>query len=278
MRALLRTEIYKVFTSVRTYITFGIAIILMVIINFGLYVEGENILGFILQPLKDYFLVQGNILNGYLIAYFSLNTLWVHIPVLVIIVSAHIFSGEFEMGTIKLLLTQPISRQQLMLSKIAVMWFYNVLFMLVVAIFALVPAVMIFGTGDVMVFNNGLQFLLEASFGWRYGLAVVFAVLGMTAFSSLAMYCAIFFKNTLTAILVSFGILILHTLFQSFTFEVTSVWQNLLVTYHMSNWQQLFVTDVPWNEILISVSFLCIFTLVFCMLSVMKFNRLNITE
>jgi len=278
MRALLRTEIYKVFTSVRTYITFGIAIILMVIINFGLYVEGENILGFILQPLKDYFLVQGNILNGYLIAYFSLNTLWVHIPVLVIIVSAHISSGEFEMGTIKLLLTQPISRQQLMLSKIAVMWFYNVLFMLVVAIFALVPAVMIFGTGDVMVFNNGLQFLLEASFGWRYGLAVVFAVLGMTAFSSLAMYCAIFFKNTLTAILVSFGILILHTLFQSFTFEVTSVWQNLLVTYHMSNWQQLFVTDVPWNEILISVSFLCIFTLVFCMLSVMKFNRLNITE
>ena len=182
------------------------------------------------------------------------------------------------MGTIKLLLTQPISRQQLMLSKIAVMWFYNVLFMLVVAIFALVPAVMIFGTGDVMVFNNGLQFLLEASFGWRYGLAVVFAVLGMTAFSSLAMYCAIYFKNTLTAILVSFGILILHTLFQSFTFEVTSVWQNLLVTYHMSNWQQLFVTDVPWNEILISVSFLCIFTLVFCMLSVMKFNRLNITE
>lgn len=278
MRALLRTEIYKVFTSVRTYITFGIAIILMVIINFGLYVEGENILGFILQPLKDYFLVQGNILNGYLIAYFSLNTLWVHIPVLVIIVSAHIFSGEFEMGTIKLLLTQPISRQQLMLSKIVVMWFYNVLFMLVVAIFALVPAVMIFGTGDVMVFNNGLQFLLEASFGWRYGLAVVFAVLGMTAFSSLAMYCAIYFKNTLTAILVSFGILILHTLFQSFTFEVTSVWQNLLVTYHMSNWQQLFVTDVPWNEILISVSFLCIFTLVFCMLSVMKFNRLNITE
>ena len=278
MRALLRTEIYKVFTSVRTYITFGIAIILMVIINFGLYVEGENILGFILQPLKDYFLVQGNILNGYLIAYFSLNTLWVHIPVLVIIVSAHIFSGEFEMGTIKLLLTQPISRQQLMLSKIAVMWFYNVLFMLVVAIFALVPAVMIFGTGDVMVFNNGLQFLLEASFGWRYGLAVVFAVLGMTAFSSLAMYCAIYFKNTLTAILLSFGILILHTLFQSFTFEVTSVWQNLLVTYHMSNWQQLFVTDVPWNEILISVSFLCIFTLVFCMLSVMKFNRLNITE
>ena len=278
MTALLRTEVFKVFTSIRTYITFGIAVILMLIINFGLYVEGENILSFILQPLKEYFLVQGNILNGYLIAYFSLNTLWVHIPVLVIIVSAHIFSGEFEMGTIKLLLTQPISRRQLMLSKIVVMLLYNVLFMTVVAAFALVPAVLIFGTGDVMVFNNGLQFLLESSFGWRYGLAVLFAVLAMTAFSSLSMFTAVYFKNTLTAILVSFGILILHTLFQSFTFEVTSMWQNLLFTYHMSNWQQLFVTDVPWAEIMSSVGFLLIFTGVFCVLSIIKFNRLNITE
>jgi ABC-2 type transport system permease protein len=277
MSALLKTELYKVFTSVRTFITFGIAIVLMVFINFGLYMEGENILSFLLQPLKDYFLVEGNILNGFLIAYFSLNTLWVHIPVLVIIVSAHIFSGEFELGTIKLLLSQPISRSRLMWSKILVMILYNVLFMLVVALFALIPSVLIFGTGDVMVFNNGLQFLLESSFSWRYGLAVLFAMLAMTAFSSLAMYCAVYFKNTLTAILVSFGVLIIHTLFQSFSLEMSSLWQNVLFTYHMSNWQQLFVTEVPWRDLGVSVSFLFIFTLVFSVLSVKRFNRLNIS-
>lgn len=277
MTALLKTEFYKVFTSLRTYLTFGIAIILMAIINFGLYVEGEAILAFLLQPLKEYFLVEGNILNGYLIAYFSLNTLWVHIPVLVIIVSAYMFSGEFEEGTIKLILSQPISRSRLMLSKIVVMIAYNLSFILVLALFALVPAVIIFGTGDIMVLNGGVQFLLESSFFWRYGLSVVFAMIAMTAFSSLSMYAALYFKDTLTAILVSFGILILHTLFQSFTFEVTSVWQNLLFTFHMSNWQLLFMTEVPWHQFLISMGFLLIFTVVFSVLSLNRFKKMNIS-
>jgi len=278
MRALIQTELFKVFSSLRTYLSFGIAIVLMVIIDFGLYMEGETILGFLLQPLKEYFLIEGNILNGYLIAYFSLNTLWVHLPVLVIIVSAYIFSSEFEFGTIKVLMSQPVSRNAVMLSKITVMLLYNLLFMLVVAVFALVPAVLIFGKGDVMVLNNGIQFLLESSFLWRFALAVCFATLAMIAFSALAVFCAVYFKDTLTAILVSFGILILHTLFQSFSLEISSVWQNALFTYHMSNWQLLFVTDIPWDQMFLSVVFLTVMSFVFLFLSVLKFKRLNITE
>jgi ABC-2 type transport system permease protein len=240
-------------------------------------VEGEAILAFLLQPLKDYFLVEGNILNGYLIAYFSLNTLWVHIPVLVIVVSAYIFSSEFEEGTIKLLLAQPIKRSRLILAKIVTMTGYNLLFIVVLAVFALVPAVLIFGTGDIMVLNGGLQFLLEDSFFWRYGLSVLFAMIAMTAFSSLSMYAALYFKDSLTAILVSFGILILHTLFQSFTFEVSSVWQNLLFTFHMSNWQLLFMTEVPWDQLYISIVFLLLFTLLFSIMSVLRFKKMNIS-
>jgi len=277
MRALIHTELYKVFSSLRTYLSFAIAVVLMLIIDFGLYMEGETILAYLLQPLKDYFLVQGNILNGYLIAYFSLNTLWVHLPVLVIVVTAYMFASEFEFGTIKVLLSQPISRNKLLFSKLVTMLVYNLVFMLLVALFALIPSILIFGTGDVMVLNNGLQFLLESSFMWRYILAVLFATLSMTAFSSLAMFCAICFRDSLTAILVSFGILILHTLFQSFTLEISSAWQNVLFTYHMSNWQLLFVTEVPWDQMLGSVLFLSLMTLIFVGLSVVKFKRLNIT-
>ena len=277
MKALVKTEFFKLFTSLRTYLTFAIAIVLMSIINFGLYIEGESILAFLLQPLKEYFLVQGNILNGYLIAYFSLNTLWVHIPVLIIIVTAYIYSGEFENGTIKLLLSQPISRGRIMWAKFMTMVSYNLLFMVILALFALIPAVMIFGTGDIMVLNNGVQFLLESSFFWRYGLAVLFAMIAMTAFSSFSMYTALYFKDTLTAILVSFGVLILHTLFQSFTFEVTSAWQNLLFSYHMSNWQLLFMTEVPWRQFGLSALFLTAFTAIFTVLSFNRFKRMNIS-
>ncbi|MEM1001800.1 MAG: ABC transporter permease [Bacteroidota bacterium] len=278
MRALIQTEFFKLFSSLRTHLTFGIAIILMVIIDFGIYVEGETILSYLLQPLKDYFLVQGNILNGYLIAYLSLNTLWVHLPVLVVIVSAYIFSSEFEFGTIKVLMSQPISRRGVMISKILVMLIYNIIFMFIVATFAMLPAILIFGTGDVMVINNGVQFLLESSFLWRFALAIIFATISMIAFSSLSMFCAVYFRDSLTAILVSFGILILHTLFQSFSIDISSAWQNILFTYHMSNWQLLFVTEVPWNQMLISVLFLLSMSLIFAFMSIFRFKRLNITE
>lgn len=278
MKNLLFTELYKLFSSFRTYATFGIAIILMAMINIGLYMDGENILDFILQPLKEYFVVDGNILNGYLIAYFSLNTLWVHIPVLVIIVSAYIFSSEFEYGTIKTLLSQPISRARLFYSKLLTMIIYNLLFMVILALVALIPSVLVFGVGDIMVLNEGLQFILEATFLKRYLYAVLFAALGMTAFSSLAMFLAIYFRNTLTAILVAFGILIFHTLIQSFLLGFNSSIQVFIFSYHMSMWQQLFVTDIPFDQILQSVVFLIIMTVTFSWLTLYKFKTLNIKE
>ncbi|MDP5081942.1 MAG: ABC transporter permease [Winogradskyella sp.] len=278
MIELIQTEVYKLFCSFRTYATFGIAIILMAMINIGLYMDGESILLFILEPLKDYFIIDGNVLNGYLIGYFSLNTLWVHIPVLVIIVSTYIFSSEFEYGTIKVLLSQPISRTALILSKWLTMFLYIIIFMIIVAIFALVPSVWLFGTGDVMVLSDGLQFILEGSFIKRYVAAIIFAVVAMMAFSSLAMFLAVWFKNTLTAILVAFGILIFHTLIQSFVLGLSSLWQNMLFTFHMAMWQQFFVTDVPMVLIMKSFGFLLAMIILFTMLTVYRFNSINISE
>jgi ABC-2 type transport system permease protein len=250
----------------------------MAIINLGLYTDGENILSFILKPLKDYFILEGNILNGYLIAYFSLNTLWVHIPVLVIIVGTYIFSSEFEYGTIKVLLSQPISRTQLIVSKLAAMVLYNIMFMTVLALFALVPSVLIFGKGDVMVLNDGLHFILESSFLKRYVLTILFATLAMIAFSSMGMFLAIWFKNTLTSILVAFGVLIFHTLIQSFVLALSSGWQQLLFTFHMSMWQQFFVTEVPIRMIVKSAIFLIAMTLIFTQLTIYRFKYINISE
>src|SRR5210317_1681819 len=100
MRRVIGTELFKLFRSKRTYIVFGIAIVLMLIINIGLYSDGEEFFDFLLRSINEYFFIDGKVINGYLIAYLALNSLWVHIPILVIIVTTHIFSSEFEYGTI----------------------------------------------------------------------------------------------------------------------------------------------------------------------------------
>lgn len=278
MISLIQIELYKLFSSTRTYITFAIATLLMLVINLGLYSDGEELFDFLLQTINEYFYIEGNVVNGYLIAYLALNTLWVHIPVLIIIVTAHIFSGEFELGTIRMLLTQPISRSNLLISKIISMIIYNFCFMLVIAISAIVPSVLLFGTGDVVVFIDGIQFIQEATFLNRFFNSVMFAVLAMIAFSSMTMYFALVFKNTLTAILLALGILILFTLLQTFVIGIFSSWQPYLFTYHIAKWQLFFINEIPLDDIFNSVYYLTGMTLFFIIISLVKFNRMNISE
>ncbi len=274
---MIEIEVFKLFSSYRTYITFVIAIILMLIINLGFYNDGEELFDFLLQSISEYFFIEGNIINGYLISYLALNTLWVHIPLLIIIVTAYIFSSEFEYGTIRVLLTQPISRISLLSAKIVSMILFIICFMIVVALFAIVPSVILFDTGDVIVFIDGIQFIQEDNFLNRFFSTILFAIIGMVAFSSMTMYFALWFKNTLTAILISLGLLIVHTLLQKFVFGIFSTWQPFLFTYHISKWQLLFVNDIPFKSILNSVYFLLGMSIFFMSLSYYKFNKLNIS-
>lgn len=275
---MIKIELVKLYSSNRTYITFIIAILLMLVINLGLYSDGEELFGFFLQSINEYFYIEGNVVNGYLIAYLALNTLWVHIPVLIIIVTAHIFSGEFEMGTIRLLLTQPISRFNLLFAKIISLIIYNFCFMFVIAISAIIPSVLLFGKGDVVVFIDGIQFIQEVTFLSRFFNTLLFATLAMIAFSSMTMYFSLYFKNTLTAILLSLGILIILTLLQTFVFGIFSSWQPFLFTYHIAKWQLFFVNEIPYHSILNSVYYLIGMSLFFMVLSWYKFKKMNISE
>ena len=77
LRNLIYIELYKLFGSTRTYVTFFIAMALMLIINLGMLMEGEKIFDFLLESISEYFIVDGEILNGYLVTYLAMNTLWV---------------------------------------------------------------------------------------------------------------------------------------------------------------------------------------------------------
>jgi ABC-2 type transport system permease protein len=240
--------------------------------------EGERIFEFLLESISEYFVVSGEILNGYLVTYLALNTLWVHIPVLIVIVAASIFAIEFELGTIRLLLTQPISRGQLLASKWIAMVVYNFVFMLLTVLSALLPAYILFGTGDLVVFIDGIQFIQEATFIKRLGLSLLFATTSMIAFSCLGMIFSLFFKNTLTSILLSMGILILSTLLQKFVFGLMSAWQPFLFSYHFSKWQLFFLDQIPTRSILDSLGFMLVMIAVLSLISYYKFKRMNITQ
>ena len=278
MRALLTNELYKLFKKPRTYISPAVILVIIVLINLGMYLEGATILDFLLTTLREQFFLEGNLINGYLIAFLSLSTLWVHIPILVVIVTADLMSSEFESGAIRMLLTRPIKRSALMSAKLITALIYVTLFMFLIGALSFGIATFIFGKGDIIVLYEGIQIITSGQFIPRFLLTLAYSTFGMMSFAAMSIYISTATKNSLAAILISLGILIISTLLQTFSLGIFESWKPFLFTYHMTQWQLLFYSEIPWSEILVSTGFLAAFTTIFVVLAYRKFNRLNITE
>jgi ABC-2 type transport system permease protein len=278
MKALLTNELYKLFKKPRTYISPAVILVIIVLINLGMYLEGATILDFLLTTLREQFFLEGNLINGYLIAFLCLSTLWVHIPILVVIVTADLMSSEFESGAIRMLLTRPIKRSALMSAKLITALIYVTLFMLIIGALSFGISTFIFGKGDIIVLYEGIQIITSGQFMPRFLLTLAYSTFGMMSFAAMSIYISTATKNSLAAILISLGILIISTLLQTFSLGIFESWKPFLFTYHMTQWQLLFYSEIPWSEVLVSAVFLSAFTAIFVVLSYRKFSRLNITE
>ena len=127
MNRLIRQELYKIFKRPRTYISFGIIAAVTLIIEAALYTDGQTFLAFAMSGITEQFDIQGNVINGYLVTYIILQSLIVNIPLLVALVAGDAIAGEAGMGTLRLLLTRPVSRSQLVLSKFVASVCYTLL-------------------------------------------------------------------------------------------------------------------------------------------------------
>ena len=278
MIRLLHFELYKLIRLPRVWITFGVMVVLMALINIGMAIDGRKMFELLLKPLTEQFLIEGNLINGNLIGYLSLNMLWVHIPILLVIVTADMISGELESGTIRNMLNSTWSRSRWLSAKTAVIFIYILAFMLFSGFVMTFPSLLIFGNGDLILFFNGVQVLLSNQVIWRFTGALLFGTLGMLTFAAMSLMFSVLLRNTLAAILASLGILIVSTLLQTFGMGIFESWKPVLFTYHMAQWQLFFTQEIDLHEILISTGVLAGHIIVVLGVAFLRFNRMNITE
>ena len=110
-------ELLKIAYKPRSYIGIGGIILIVAIILFAMKVDGSFYISLLTGQFEQSLLFEGNILNGNLIAYIIIQMLIIHVPLLIAFVTGDLISGESAMGTIRLLLTKPISRSTILLSK-----------------------------------------------------------------------------------------------------------------------------------------------------------------
>lgn len=253
MRTLINIELYKIFKRPRTYIAFAAITALIVMIQFGLKVDGKTYVDFMLNDLGSTLQIEGNILNGYLVCYVMLQLLLVHVPLLIALIAADMISGEANMGTLRVLLSKPYSRTQFMLAKFIASTIYTLLLLVWLAFLALFVSMWVFGTDDMFLMKSSYVVLLkENDVFWRYISAFGFAALAMTTVAALGFFLSVFAENSIGPIVATMSVIIFFTILSTMNIPVFNLVKPYLFTTHMIGWKEFFdiqVTDT--NEAIV---------------------------
>ena len=274
---LLGIELYKIFRRPRTYIAFATVTAFAALIQLALYTNGQEFMDFFLQGVSSQFDLGGNLMNGYLVTYVILGMLIMQIPLLVALVAGDTLAGESGAGTLRLLLTKPISRAKLILAKYGASVIYSFLLLIWLAITTLGTSVLIFGTGD-LAFGKSDQVivLLRDDIVWRYVCAFGFAALSMAAVSALALFLSVMADNGIGPIVGTMGVVIVFTIVTNLDVSLFNAIKPYLFTSHMLGWKGFFSDPVPTGALLRSVAVLCAYIAGFVGLTIFLFNRKDI--
>ncbi len=249
-------ETLKTFLKKRTYLGFLIVLIIVPFVEIVMKIEGGRVLMGTMRTFQQDFFFVGNLFNGWTVAYQIMNSLWVHIPLLISFVAGDMLAGEATAGTYRLILIRPVSRSGIFLSKYITTFLYTGIFVGFLGILSVGLALVLLGTGDLIVFDKGILILPASDVAWRFFVAYILATWSMVTIASIAFLFSSFVENAIGPIIATMGVLIVLLIVSVMPVELFENLRPYLFTWHMNVWQKAFADPVPWAEIANSAAWL----------------------
>jgi ABC-2 type transport system permease protein len=247
MLTLLRIELYKISRRPRTYIAFVAIAAIVFIFQFAFKADGQSYMDLMLQDVKDTFeLEKVKAINGYFMCYIILNTLLIQVPILVALIAADSISGEANMGTLRLLLSKPVSRTQLIMVKFIAATLFVLLLLLWMAVTALFFSLLIFGADDMLIFRSKgeesqILLITKDDILWRYLAAFAYATVALTVIAALSLFLSIFAENSIGPIIATVCIVLVCTIISNINVPIID--KNVkpyLFTSYLVGWKGFF--------------------------------------
>ena len=154
---LIQIELFKILKRPRTYIGFLAIFIIVAGIQMAMYFEGESLVTMGIQNLKNDFRLEGDIINVNLMTYILMNSLIIHIPILICLVTGDLIAGEASSGTLRLLLQRPHTRASVYMSKVITGFLYSLSLILFMGLITYLSGFVLFGDGDLIVLRRGVN-------------------------------------------------------------------------------------------------------------------------
>jgi len=258
MLSLLQIELFKISRRPRTYIAFAAITAIVLIFQFAFKADGQSYMNLMLQNVQDNFeLDRSKAINGYFMCYIILNTLLVQVPILVALIAGDAISGEANMGTLRLIMTKPVSRTQLIMVKFFASFLFTVFLLIWMAVMALFVSLFIFGADDMLIFRvkgeeSQILQITKDDVLWRYFAAFGYAAVALTVIASLGILLSVFAENSIGPIVATVCIVIFFTIVSNINVPVID--KNVkpwLFTSYLVGWKGFFYigTDIDGQPI-----------------------------
>ncbi|HEY3856007.1 MAG TPA: ABC transporter permease subunit [Verrucomicrobiae bacterium] len=248
----LKNELWKLAGKKRTYI------------GFGVFVAAQVAMLIMFKRSRwesDFERLLGG--NGYLASeYISALTVGIImiipqlsllLPLYVTLIGGDLVAKEAEDGTLRMILSRPISRMRLL----AVKWLAGAIFttalVIMLGIIAVAFARVVFPWKGLFVFFDqpGIRTfsLFQADEGLRlYALSQIFVTVNAVTMLSLALMFSCFNMKPATATILALSCLFASTVVEHIPFFER--YQNWFITHHLASWIWIFQKPTPWPQIM----------------------------
>ena len=253
--AQLKNELWKLFGKKRTYIGFGAFVL----------AQTAMLLAFRFTRWQHDFerMLTG---NGYIASEF-ISALTVSVvmlmpqiillmPLYTSLVGGDLVAKEYEDGTLRMILSRPISRPRLLFVKWVAGIIFAAVLVIVLGLTALSFARILFPWKGMFVFAPHQAFsVMSAGEGLgRFAFSHLFLVVNASAILSVAFMLSCFNMKPAAATIVALSYLFVNLVMEGIPFF--DRFDNWFITHHFRCWLLVFQNPVPWGRILQSESIL----------------------
>lgn len=259
MWQLMRIEWFKLFKQQRTYWALAAILIIEGSVLVGAYFQGTEIIELLLENLRKSFYFKGKLLNGNLMIYLLLNTLWFHLPLILMILVSGMMTTEYKDKTLQATFLQPVKKESFILSKYLVALQLTILVLAFLALTSVLLSNMLFGQGDLIVYLESLNFFTNEEAKERILFAFISGGFSMLFYTVVSMTLAIIIKEaTATWIAATFFLVFTNLLLK---IDLNSTFLNQWAYVKLiDSWQYFFYPEVEWEQVSFNTVLLFIYT------------------
>jgi len=274
---LIRFELIKTFTRLRTYIGFIAFGLIVPLVVAGLKLGGTKAFERNLTAvLQSDFLVGGNVLNGWFFGFFFMGALWIHVPIVLTIVAGDQIAGEGNAGTMRFLLTDSVSRTRIITAKFIVTLIYTAVMVFFIGGLTLGLSLWAFGRGDLLIIQHGILVIPESQLPFQFFIAYFLATLAMIVVSSLCFLFSALTDNSTGPIVATMAVIIASIIIISLPFDIFQTIRPYLFVNYFDAWQKVFDDPIPWRDIIHNVLIMAAFAAAFFTATLLYFRRKDI--